>query len=119
MSNACDNLESAASREGVPSVPGQKFSPMPIDEGTFLGRYEVRSLLGTGGMGEVYLAQDTQLDRTVALKILPLDLARDQLRMRRFIQEAKSASALSHPNIITIYEVGEAESTHFIATEFV
>ncbi|HYO91857.1 MAG TPA: protein kinase, partial [Pyrinomonadaceae bacterium] len=92
---------------------------MPIGEGTFLGRYEIRSLLGIGGMGEVYLAQDTQLDRTVALKILPLDLARDQLRMRRFIQEAKSASALNHPNIITIYEVGEAEDTHFIATEFV
>lgn len=92
---------------------------MPIGEGTFLGRYEIRSLLGTGGMGEVYLAQDTQLDRTVALKILPLDLARDQLRMRRFIQEAKSASALSHPNIITIYEVGEVNDTHFIATEFV
>jgi serine/threonine protein kinase/tetratricopeptide (TPR) repeat protein len=92
---------------------------MPIGEGTFLGRYEVRSLLGTGGMGEVYLAQDTQLDRTVALKILPQELARDQLRMRRFIQEAKSASALSHPNIITIYEVGEIDDTHFIATEFV
>ncbi|HEX8747436.1 MAG TPA: protein kinase, partial [Pyrinomonadaceae bacterium] len=92
---------------------------MPIGEGTVLGRYEIRSLLGTGGMGEVYLAQDTQLDRTVALKILPVDLARDQLRMRRFIQEAKSASALNHPNIITIYEVGELDDTHFIATEFV
>src|SRR5918999_4107397 len=92
---------------------------MPIGEGTFLGRYEIRSLLGTGGMGEVYLAQDKQLDRTVALKILPDDLARDQMRMRRFIQEAKSASALNHPNIITIYEVGEAESTHFIVTEFI
>ena len=92
---------------------------MPIGEGSFLGRYEIRSLLGTGGMGEVYLAQDKQLDRTVALKILPDDLARDQLRMRRFIQEAKTASALSHPNIITIYEVGEVNDTHFIATEFV
>jgi eukaryotic-like serine/threonine-protein kinase len=92
---------------------------MPIGEGTFLGRYEILSLLGTGGMGEVYLALDKQLDRTVALKILPDDLARDQLRMRRFIQEAKSASALSHPNIITIYEVGEVNDTHFIATEFV
>jgi eukaryotic-like serine/threonine-protein kinase len=92
---------------------------MPIGEGTFLGRYEIRSLLGTGGMGEVYLAHDSQLDRIIALKILPDDLSRDQLRMRRFIQEAKTASALSHPNIITIYEVGEAESRHFIATEFV
>jgi eukaryotic-like serine/threonine-protein kinase len=92
---------------------------MSIGEGRLLGHYEIRSLLGTGGMGEVYLAQDTKLDRTVALKILPLDLARDQLRMRRFIQEAKSASALSHPNIITIYEVGEADDTQFIAIEFV
>lgn len=106
-------------RNGVPSVYGRKLPPMPLGEGTFIGRYEIRSLLGTGGMGEVYLAKDKQLDRTVALKILPDDLARDQLRMRRFIQEAKSASALSHPNIITIYEVGEVDDTHFIATEFV
>ena len=87
--------------------------------GTRLGRYEIRSLLGAGGMGEVYLAQDTQLDRAVALKILPAHLAADPQRMRRFTQEAKAASALNHPNIITIHEVGHIDAVHFIATEFI
>jgi len=80
------------------------FSP-----GARLGRYEIKNQLGAGGMGEVYLAQDTKLDRKVALKILPADLAANQDRMRRFVQEAKAAAALNHPNIAHIYEVGEAE----------
>jgi serine/threonine protein kinase/Flp pilus assembly protein TadD len=92
---------------------------MSIAAGTFLGRYEIRSPLGAGGMGEIYLAWDTQLERTVALKILPAEVASDQKRMRRFIQEAKAASALNHPNILTIYEIGQAGSAHFIATEFI
>src|SRR2546430_7542576 len=92
---------------------------MPILDGTKLGRYEIRAKIGAGGMGEVYLAQDTKLDRKVALKILPADLAANQDRMRRFVQEAKAASALNHPNIITIYEIDETESRHFIATEFI
>ena len=87
--------------------------------GKRLGRYEIRSLLGAGGMGEVYLAQDAQLDRAVALKILPAHLSSDEQRMRRFAQEAKAASALNHPNIITIYEVGHVDSVNFIATEFI
>ena len=70
-------------------------------------------------MGEVYLAHDTQLDRDVAIKILPEHLASDEKRMRRFVQEAKAASALNHPNIITIHEVGQANSLHFIATELI
>jgi eukaryotic-like serine/threonine-protein kinase len=86
---------------------------------TVLGRYEVRSHLGAGGMGEVYLAWDTELERTIALKMLPADFASDQRRMRRFVQEARAASALNHPNIVTIYEIGEADSTRFIATEFI
>jgi eukaryotic-like serine/threonine-protein kinase len=67
----------------------------------------------------VYLAQDTRLDRTVALKILPVEMASDPERMRRFVQEAKAASALSHPNVAHIYEIGEANGTNFIAMEYV
>src|SRR5215510_10730697 len=92
---------------------------MAISQNTRLGRYEIRSQLGAGGMGEVYLALDAQLDRTVALKILPSDVALNGERMRRFIQEAKAAAALSHPNIAHIYEVGEADGSHFIAMEFI
>jgi eukaryotic-like serine/threonine-protein kinase len=90
-----------------------------IRSGTKLGRYEVRSKLGAGGMGEVYLAQDTKLERKVALKILPENVAADQNRMKRFVQEAKAASALNHPNIITIHEIDQTDSHHFIATEFI
>jgi serine/threonine protein kinase len=92
---------------------------MSIAAGIQLGRYEIRSHLGAGGMGEVYLAQDTELERTVALKILPSDVASDQQRMQRFVQEARTASALNHPNIITIYEIGQTDSTRYIATEFI
>jgi eukaryotic-like serine/threonine-protein kinase len=92
---------------------------MSIEPGTILGRYEIRSAIGAGGMGEVYLAFDTQLDRLVALKILTAELAADQQGMGRFIQEAKAASALNHPNILTIYESGKTDITAFIATEFV
>ncbi|HVG31534.1 MAG TPA: serine/threonine-protein kinase [Pyrinomonadaceae bacterium] len=92
---------------------------MALDAGTTLGRYKIRSPIGAGGMGEVYLAEDTSLDRTVALKVLPAPVASDQQRMRRFIQEAKAASGLNHPNILTVYEIGQADSTHFIATEFI
>ena len=77
---------------------------MPIDEGTRLGRYEIRSQLGAGGMGEVYLASDSKLQRSVALKILPSEVAVDRNRMNRFVQEAKAASALNPPNILTIQE---------------
>src|SRR6202521_5988235 len=90
-----------------------------LPSGKKLGRYEIRSKLGAGGMGEVYLAQDTKLDRKVALKILPAELAANQDRMRRFVQEAKAAAALNHPNIAHIYEIGESEGTNFIAMEFV
>src|SRR3989449_4744350 len=92
---------------------------MTISTGTRLGRYEIRSKLGEGGMGEVYLAEDSQLDRKVALKILPSDVASNRDRMERFIREAKSAAALNHPNIAQIFEIGEHDGTHFIAMEFV
>jgi serine/threonine-protein kinase len=90
-----------------------------LDSGTKLGRYEIRSRLGAGGMGEVYLARDTRLDRNVALKVLPDDVAANPDRMRRFEQEARAASGLNHPNIITIYEIDRSGSTSFIAAEFI
>ena len=90
-----------------------------IPPNTALGHFTILSKIGAGGMGEVYLAQDTHLDRKVALKLLPSEVASDHERMRRFVQEAKAASALNHPNIITIFEVGQSDSRHFIATEFI
>jgi serine/threonine protein kinase/tetratricopeptide (TPR) repeat protein len=92
---------------------------LTIDVGTKLGRYEICSKIGEGGMGEVYLAEDAQLHRKVALKVLPTDLAANQDRMRRFIQEAQAAAALNHPNIAHIYEIGESDGTNFIAMEYI
>ncbi|HJZ80235.1 MAG TPA: protein kinase, partial [Pyrinomonadaceae bacterium] len=80
---------------------------MTIAAGTKLGRYEIRSKIGEGGMGVVYLAEDTRLHRNVALKILQSELASNNDRMRRFEQEAHSAAALNHPNIAHVYEIGE------------
>jgi Tol biopolymer transport system component/serine/threonine protein kinase len=87
--------------------------------GTRLGPYEILSLLGRGGMGEVYRVRDTRLDRIDALKILPPEVATDPDRLRRFVREAKAASALNHPNIATIYEIGESDGIHWIAMELV
>jgi len=92
---------------------------MPIATGTKLGRYEIRSKIGEGGMGEVYLAEDTRLHRKVGLKVLPAELAENKDRMRRFEQEATAAAALNHPNIAHIYEIGESDGVNFIAMEFI
>src|SRR6058998_573216 len=92
---------------------------MTIAIDTKLGRYEIRSKIGEGGMGEVYLAEDTKLNRKVALKILPAELAVNQDRMRRFVQEAKAAAALNHPNVAHVYEIGERDGLNFIAMEYV
>ena len=92
---------------------------MTLAAGTHLGPYEIRSELGAGGMGEVYLAQDMELHRNVALKVLPSDVSANKDRMRRFKQEATAAAALNHPNIAHFYEIGESVGTHFIAMEFV
>src|SRR4030095_16547770 len=84
-----------------------------------ISHYRIIKKLGAGGMGEVYLAEDTKLRRKVALKLLSADIVKNEDRLRRFEQEAFAASALSHPNILVIYEIGAEEDTHFIATEYV
>src|SRR6476619_6067908 len=90
-----------------------------ISEGVKISNYKVLHSVGSGGMGGVYLAEDLNLERKVALKVLLPDFANDNERVRRFEQEAKSASALNHPNILTVFEVGAFENTRYIATEFV
>jgi len=90
-----------------------------LKPGQSIGSYEVLSFISRGGMGEVYLAEDKRLGRKVALKVLPSSFTKDDDRLRRFEQEARAASALNHPNIITIFEIREAGSSHVIATEFV
>jgi serine/threonine protein kinase len=92
---------------------------MPLPVGGKLGRYEILSLLGAGGWGEVYRARDIRLDRVVAVKVLPADKVADPDRKRRFIQEAKAASALNHPNIITVHDIAEEHGTQFIVMEYV
>jgi serine/threonine protein kinase len=88
-----------------------------LPSGTRLGRYEIVDLLGFGGMGEVYRANDTRLRRAVAIKVLPAEFADDPDRLRRFEREACAAAGLNHPHICTIYDVGEHDGTHFIAME--
>ena len=90
-----------------------------LEKGKCFGHYEIIELLGMGGMGEVYLADDKKLDRRVAIKILSEEFSRHETNLNRFIQEAKSASALNHPNILVIHEIGEAEAVHFIVSEFI
>ena len=93
--------------------------PTPSSGPREIGRYELLSLLGTGGMGEVYLALDTRLNRKVAIKLLPSEFAADAERVRRFEQEARAVSALNHPNIVTLFEIGENEGRHYIISELV
>lgn len=92
---------------------------MTAEIGAKLGRYKIHSAIGAGGMGEVFLAEDTRLGRKVALKILPQKFTADEDRLQRFEQEAIAISALNHPNIITIYEIGESGGTNYIAVEFI
>ncbi|HSE30605.1 MAG TPA: protein kinase [Pyrinomonadaceae bacterium] len=92
---------------------------MTVPAGTRFGRYEIRSLIRKGGMGEVYLAQDTQLRRQVAIKVLTAEFTQDQDRLHRFEHESFAASSLNHPNILTIHEIGSHEGTHYIATEYI
>ena len=92
---------------------------MPLSPGSHLGPYEVLALIGAGGMGEVYRARDPRLDREVAIKVLPHDRVADEARRKRFIQEAKAASALNHPHIVTIYEIESADGIDFLVMEYV
>src|SRR5688572_9982920 len=94
-------------------------TPPPIlAQGTRLGSYEIVSILGKGGMGEVYRAKDTRLDRSVAIKVLPADLSADPERRQRFEREAKLISGLSHPNICALHDVGREGSRDFLVLEF-
>src|SRR6266542_2810795 len=95
------------------------FPAVSLSAGNRLGPYEILSPLGGGGMGEVWKARDMRLGRDVAIKVLPETLASDRDRLSRFEQEARSASALNHPNIVTIYEIGQADSVSYIAMELV
>ena len=92
---------------------------MPIATGSQVGPYEIRAAIGAGGMGEVYRAHDTRLERDVALKVLPADALGDETARARLVREARLASKLNHPHICTIYDVGEAEGQTYIAMELV
>jgi hypothetical protein len=91
---------------------------MPLASGTKLGPYEIQSPLGAGGMGEVYRASDTRLDRTVAVKILPSHLSENDQAKQRFDREARAISSLNHPNICTLYDVGSQGSVDYLVMEF-
>src|SRR5271165_3710792 len=90
---------------------------MPLTPGTILGQYEIRSPLGAGGMGEVYRAHDTRLDREVAIKVLPESLTSDPDRLRRFEQEAKATAALNHPNILAVYQMATEGNVSYLVEE--
>src|SRR5207244_1723282 len=109
-------IDSPAYEAAAESIADEKAELKP---GQVFGSYEIVSFISRGGMGEVYLAQDKRLGRRVALKLLPSSVTKDVSRLRRFEQEARAASALNHPNIITIHEIREVNSTLMIATEFV
>src|SRR5687768_15186378 len=90
-----------------------------LESGHVIGHYRVMEKIGSGGMGEVYLAEDGKLGRRVAIKLLPETFTEDEDRLRRFEQEARTASALNHPNILTVFEIGETGKTRYIATEYI
>jgi serine/threonine protein kinase len=105
---ALEDVAKVLAKDEPPSLVGKR-----------LGHYELRSLIGTGGMGEVYSAHDVALKREVAVKVLPSSFSQNADRLRRFKQEARAASALNHPNIVTIHEIGEIDSCHFIVSEYI
>jgi serine/threonine protein kinase len=104
-------------RHGVESLT--LSTPVSLRPGTRLGPYEIVSTLGAGGMGEVYRADDSRLGRAVALKLLPPDVSADEDRRQRFLREARAAARLTHPNVATVYDVGEADGRLYLAMELV
>src|SRR5829696_3342589 len=123
-----ESLLAAHEREGefLPETPARVAAALlggerqALEPGSRVGSFRVVGTLGEGGMGKVYLAQDERLGRHVALKLLPASFTRDRERVRRFEQEARAASALNHPNILTVYDIGDdAAGARFIATEYV
>lgn len=115
--NEFDSLIDSAPKSLVEEI----FAPKETSNfiGKIINQYKIEKKIGEGGMGAVYLAQDTKLERKVAIKVLSNEFAQDTTRRNRFFQEAKSASALNHPNILTVHEIGEFDETHFIVTELI
>ena len=117
------SLDSAESFMETPAVAAVadviKTNGKKLETGKSFGHYEIIKQIGAGGMGEVYLAKDKKLDRRVAVKILNQEFSREESNLKRFVQEAKTASALNHPNILVIHEIGELDEAHFIVSEFI
>ncbi len=114
-----DEAESFMESPAAEAVAGLIIEPKNLAAGVTFGHYEIIKQIGAGGMGEVYLAKDTKLDRQVAVKILNEKFAAHESNLNRFIQEAKAASALNHPNILVIHEIGETENSNYIVSEYI
>ncbi|HYK21632.1 MAG TPA: serine/threonine-protein kinase, partial [Pyrinomonadaceae bacterium] len=113
-------LSSRATVTFMPDSPNNTPSANTNSPPEYIAHYRILRSLGKGGMGEVFLAEDTkQHSRKVALKVLPEELTRSETRLRRFKQEARAILALNHPNILTVFEIGEASGSHYIATEYI
>ena len=114
-----DDAESFMEKPAAEAVAGLNVEPKNLAAGTSFGHYEIIKQIGAGGMGEVYLAEDTKLERQVAVKILNEKFAAHESNLQRFVQEAKAASALNHPNILVIHEIGKSENSNYIVSEYI
>ncbi len=119
ITKAFSRISRRSSSHDHPTAGGETVFQPGSREGRQFGSYRILKRLGAGGMGEVYLAFDIRLERQIALKFLPPHLTSNEPAVRRFQQEARTASALNHPNILTIHEVGQMEGEHFIASEYI
>ena len=114
-----NDAESFMEQPAAAEVASFIIEPKNIEAGKSFGHYQIIKQIGAGGMGEVYLAEDKKLDRRAAIKILNEKFAQHESNLQRFIQEAKAASALNHPNILVIHEIGETDDTHYLVSEFI